>query len=153
MHRLAWLDRPTGELFRRCERAHPGELVHVDVKNLAVIRPGGGWRVHGKGLAQHNHTRTEQLAGRQVGYNYVHSCRRDGCRPPNSSAGWLHTYNHHRSHTALGGQPPSAVSPSTTLLGNTPIGRRGGGTWPWMSPVMAIEVWPRITSSFSEHRG
>ncbi|MGY1634431.1 integrase core domain-containing protein, partial [Geodermatophilus sp. SYSU D01186] len=19
---------------------------------------------------------------------------------------WLHTYNHHRSHTALGGQPP-----------------------------------------------
>ena len=42
MHRLAWLDRPTGQLVRRYERARPGELVHVDVKKLGVIRPGGG---------------------------------------------------------------------------------------------------------------
>jgi transposase-like protein len=42
LHRLAWLDRPTGQLIRRYERAHPGELVHVDVKKLGVIRPGGG---------------------------------------------------------------------------------------------------------------
>jgi hypothetical protein len=32
---LAWLDRPTGQLIRRYERARPGELVHVDVKNAA----------------------------------------------------------------------------------------------------------------------
>jgi transposase InsO family protein len=204
MHRLAWLDRPSGQLIRRYERARPGELVHVDVKKLGAIRPGGGWRAHGKGSVQHNHARTEQLAGRRVGYDYVHCAiddhsrlayaeihpdeTADTCagflraaaaffttvgipriervltdnamayrrsqawrqalaeigaearftrsyrpqtngkaerfnrtladewayiRPFDSSAdraaalpGWLHTYNHHRSHTALGGQPP-----------------------------------------------
>jgi hypothetical protein len=30
MHRLTWLDRRTGQLIRRYERARPGELVHVD---------------------------------------------------------------------------------------------------------------------------
>ena len=25
---------------------------------------------------------------------------------------WLHTYNHHRGHTALGGQPPAARVPN-----------------------------------------
>jgi transposase InsO family protein len=204
MHRLAWLDRPTGQLIRRYERARPGELVHVDVKKLGVIRPGGGWRVHGVDSAQRHHSRTEQRAGRRVGYDYVHcaiddhtrlayaeihadetaaTCaaflraaaawfatvgidriqrvmtdnamayRRSNAwrdvladlgaearftrsyrpqtngkaerfnrtladewayvRPFDSSTeraaalpGWLHTYNHHRSHTAIGGLPP-----------------------------------------------
>jgi transposase InsO family protein len=204
MHRLAWLDRPTGQLIRRYERARPGELVHVDVKKLGAIRAGGGWRVHGRGSAQETHSRNEQLAGRRVGYDYVHcaiddhtrlayaeihpdetaaTCARflraaaawfadhgieriervmtdnamayrrshawraalvelgaqsrfirsyrpqtNGkaerfnrtlaeewayARPFDSSAdraaalpGWLHTYNHHRSHTSLGGRPP-----------------------------------------------
>jgi transposase-like protein len=35
LHRLAWMDRPSGRLIRRYERAQPGELVHVDVKQLA----------------------------------------------------------------------------------------------------------------------
>lgn len=203
-HRLAWLDRPTGRLIRRYERARPGELVHVDVKKLGVIRPGGGWRAHGRGSAQHNHSRTESNAGRRVGYDYVHCAIDDHTRlayaeihpdetaatcadflrraavwftdhgidriervmtdnakayrishawrqaltdigaeprftkayrpqtngkaerfnrtladewayirPFDSSAertaalpGWLHTYNHHRTHTALGGLPP-----------------------------------------------
>lgn len=204
MHRLAWLDRPTGELIRRYERARPGELVHVDVKKLGVIRDGGGWRAHGRGSAQHNHSRSEADAGRRVGYDYVHCAIDDHTRlayaeihpdetaatcadflraaaawfatvginriervmtdnamayrrshawrqaltdlgaqprftrsyrpqtngkaerfnrtladewayirPFTSSAeraaalpGWLHTYNHHRNHTALHGQPP-----------------------------------------------
>ena len=55
MHRLAWLDRPTGQLVRRYERARPGELVHVDVKKLGAIRPGGGWWAHGQGSAPHTH--------------------------------------------------------------------------------------------------
>src|SRR5215207_5770773 len=42
MARLSWLDRPTGQVIRRYERARPGELVHVDVKKLGAIRPGGG---------------------------------------------------------------------------------------------------------------
>ena len=28
--------------------------------------------------------------------------------------GWLHTYNHHRAHTALGGQPPASRVPNLT---------------------------------------
>ena len=35
----------------RYERDRPGELVHVDVKKIAAIPPGGGWRVHRRGNA------------------------------------------------------------------------------------------------------
>ncbi|WP_189879408.1 integrase core domain-containing protein, partial [Streptomyces bluensis] len=28
--------------------------------------------------------------------------------------GWLHTYNHHRGHTALNGQPPASRVPNLT---------------------------------------
>ena len=216
MHRLAWLDRPTGQLIRRYERARPGELVHVDVKKLGVIRPGGGWRAHGRDSAQRDHSRTEQLAGRRVGYDYVHCAIDDHTRlayaeiHPNENAAtcaaflrsaatwfatvgigriervmtdnamayrrshawrtaladldaqprftrsyrpqtngkaerfnrtladewayvrpfdssaertaalpdWLHTYNHHRSHTALGGLPPISRIPVSNAAGH-----------------------------------
>ena len=45
LSRLAWMDRPTGQVIRRYERNRPGELVHVDVKKLGRLREGGGWRV------------------------------------------------------------------------------------------------------------
>ena len=32
----------------------------------------------------------------------------------NALAGWLHTYNHHRAHTALGGKPPANRVPNLT---------------------------------------
>ena len=83
MHRLAWLDRPTGQLVRRVqryERARPGELVHVDVKKLGAIRDGGGWRAHGRSSAQREHSRAEQAAGRRVGYDYVHCAIDDHTR-------------------------------------------------------------------------
>jgi len=80
MHRLAWLDRPTGQLIRRYERGRPGELVHIDVKKLGAIRAGGGWRAHGRDSAQHDHSRSEQLAGRRVGYDYVHCAIDDHTR-------------------------------------------------------------------------
>jgi hypothetical protein len=38
MQRLDWMDRPTGEIIRRYERARPGALVHVDVKKLGRPR-------------------------------------------------------------------------------------------------------------------
>ena len=197
LERLDWMDRPTGEVIRRYERERPGELIHVDVKKLGRIPPGGGWRALGRqpGLS-HN-------VG--AGYDYVHSAvddhsrlayseihaneRVDTCagflvrasqffaakgvtvervmtdnakayrighafreaadllgvrqvftrshRPQTSGKverfnrtlleewayvrpyrnneqrsrlleGWLHMYNHHRSHTALGGLPPIA---------------------------------------------
>jgi hypothetical protein len=51
LHRLAAMDRPTGRVIRRYERARPGELVHLDVKKLGRIPQGGGHRVHGRGTA------------------------------------------------------------------------------------------------------
>jgi len=198
MNRLAWMDRPTGEPIRRYEHEHPGDLIHVDIKKLGRIRPGGGWRAHGRGSAQHRAARSAP----RVGYGYVHtaiddhsrvayseilddektqtavafwqrahawfaahgiavravltdngSCYRSTAwraeldannikhrrtrpyRPQTNGkverfnrtlcdewayvrtyrseaqrrralASWLHTYNHHRSHTALSGQPP-----------------------------------------------
>jgi transposase-like protein len=72
--RLAWLDRPTGRVVRRYERAAPGELVHVDVKKLASIRAGGGWRMLGRAEG-----RAHRRAPR-VGYEYVHSCVDDHSR-------------------------------------------------------------------------
>ena len=55
----------------RYERARPGELVHVDVKKLGRIPDGGGWRAHG---------RSEQVRGRGIGYDYVHSMVDDHSR-------------------------------------------------------------------------
>jgi transposase InsO family protein len=78
--RLAWLDRPTGVVIRRYERARPGELVHVDVKKLGAIRAGGGWRAHGRESEQYLHTHRELDAGRRVGYDYVHAAIDDHTR-------------------------------------------------------------------------
>ena len=43
--RLAWLERPTCRVIRRYEHAASGDLVHMDVKKLGRIPPGGGWRI------------------------------------------------------------------------------------------------------------
>lgn len=199
--RLAWLDRPTGEVIRRYERDRPGELVHVDVKKIGRLRQGGGWKVHGRDSLARRRSRY----GPRVGYEYVHAAIDDHTRlayaeiHPDETAAtcaafirraaawfadhgihiervmtdnalayrrshawrealedigatakftrryrpqtngkaerfnrtmleewayaqpftsgsqraaalpqWLHTYNHHRAHTALGGQPPAS---------------------------------------------
>jgi leucine-zipper of insertion element IS481 len=41
----------------RYEWARPGDMVHVDVKKLGRIPPGGGHRVHGRTSAQYRTTR------------------------------------------------------------------------------------------------
>jgi transposase InsO family protein len=196
LSRLDRLDRATRTPVRRMETSRPGELVHLDVKKLGRVPPGGGWRMRGRSGATH-HSR------HMVGYAFVHSavdaysrlaysevladeqattaaafwgralaffadhgiavervltdngsCYRSGhfaaalggarhsrTRPyrpatngkverfnrtllaewayarPWSSDGkrtralarWLHTYNHHRHHTAIGGPPVSRV--------------------------------------------
>ncbi len=57
----------------RYERSRPGELVHIDVKKLARIVGGAGWRV--RGGRQHYNPVRQDAAGRRrhtVGYEYVH---------------------------------------------------------------------------------
>lgn len=67
-NRLAWMDRPTGRVVRRIETNNPGELVHIDVKKLARIPDGGGWRAHGRSSAM-----GRGRERRSKGYAYVHS--------------------------------------------------------------------------------
>ena len=71
LQRLDWMDRPSGEVIRRYERERPGELIHVDVKKLARIPPGGGWRALG---------RQPGLSNVGAGYDYVHSAVDDHSR-------------------------------------------------------------------------
>lgn len=68
--RLDVLDRPTRHIVRY-QRERPGELVHIDVKKLARIPDGGGWRAHG---------RSEDVRGRGNGYDYLHVAVDDATR-------------------------------------------------------------------------
>lgn len=63
-HGLGRLDRlePRPPVVRY-ERERPGELVHLDTKQLGRIGAGGGHRVHG---------RSEQVRHRGIGWNRVH---------------------------------------------------------------------------------
>lgn len=72
MSRLAWMDRPTGRVVRRYEHKRPGDLVHVDIKKLGKIPPGGGWKVHGRAARPARH--------RKIGYCYIHSAVDDHSR-------------------------------------------------------------------------
>lgn len=75
---LREVDPVTGTVIRavrrspqRYEHAHPGSLVHIDVKKLGRIPDGGGWRAHG---------RSEKVRGRGIGYDYVHTAIDDHSR-------------------------------------------------------------------------
>lgn len=67
-------DRSSGspeQVVRRYQRETPGELIHVDIKKLAGIPDGGGWRVHGKRGAGPR---------QKVGYRYIHTAIDDRTR-------------------------------------------------------------------------
>ena len=75
---LAAIDPITGERIRssrrsqnRYEHKTPGAMIHVDVKKLGKIPPGGGWRLH---------SRKEEARGRGIGYDYVHTAIDDHTR-------------------------------------------------------------------------
>ena len=67
-------DRASAEPVVRYERDRPGELVHLDVKKLAAIRDGGGWRAHGRGAAN------GQGARAKTGYRFLHTAIDDRTR-------------------------------------------------------------------------
>ncbi len=66
-------DRATAGPIVRYQRDNPGELIHVDVKKIAAIPPGGGWRLHGRG--------NDGTAGHSgAGYRYIHPALDDRTR-------------------------------------------------------------------------
>lgn len=72
--RLDHGDRATDrEPVHRYQRDRPGELLHVDVKKIAAIPDGGGWRIHGRG-----NTPTGDRPG--AGYRYIHTAIDDRTR-------------------------------------------------------------------------
>jgi len=80
--RLWECDPLTGERIRaskttavRYERDRPGELIHVDVKKIGRIPPGGGWRAHGRHMGG-----STAKKKRRIGYDYVHSAVDDHSR-------------------------------------------------------------------------
>jgi transposase InsO family protein len=78
--RLADLDRTTGRVIRRIETSRPGELVHIDIKKLAKIPPGGGWWAHGvenrkgrHGLRGYVHVHSAIDAFSRLAYSEIHA--------------------------------------------------------------------------------
>ena len=68
-------DRATNtRVIRRYQRDTPGELIHVDIKKLAGIPPGGGWRVRGRGYEG------EKTKDRRAGYRFIHTAIDDRTR-------------------------------------------------------------------------
>ena len=105
LNRLSWIDRPTGRVIRRYERGAPGELVHLDVKKVAKIPPGGGWRIHGRGSEQ-----AKRSKRRRVGYTYLST-----------------TIPESRTSRPTTTRPP----PPSWGSGNAPRAGSGPTTWRW----------------------
>ncbi|GHB73242.1 IS481 family transposase [Streptomyces viridiviolaceus] len=72
LNRLAFLDRPTGQVIRRYERRRAGVLVHVDVKKLGRIPDGGGHKVLGRQAGRATRS--------NMGFDYIHSAVDDHTR-------------------------------------------------------------------------
>lgn len=68
VNRLRWMDRPTGRVIRRIETSRCGELVHIDVKKLARVPPGGGHKFHGR-----KGTKNGSMGKRGLGYTHIHT--------------------------------------------------------------------------------
>ena len=66
-------DRATREPVVRYQRDRPGELIHGDVKKIAGIPPGGGWKVHGRGNDHYSRAT-------KAGYRYIHTAIDDRTR-------------------------------------------------------------------------
>ena len=81
---LSAIDPITGQAVRssrrspnRYEHPTPGAMVHVDVKKLGRIPPGGGWRFHGRQAAVSVANRHKKI---RIGYDYVHTAIDDYTR-------------------------------------------------------------------------
>jgi len=85
LNRLSHLDRTTGEPIRRYEHAHPGAMLHVDVKKLGNIPDGGGWRYVGRVQGKKNRAATpgkprNAFYNNKIGTAFVHTVIDDHSR-------------------------------------------------------------------------
>ncbi len=64
VNKLTWMNRTSGRVVRRIETTRCGELVHVDLKKLARIPPGGGHRILGRSAAK---------GSTGMGYGHIHT--------------------------------------------------------------------------------
>ncbi len=91
MARLDRGDRATNtEPVVRYQRDRPGELIHVDIKKIAAIPNGGGWKMHGRGNAP-------AVKRSSVGYRYIHTAIDDRTR-----VAYSEIHSDERSVTAAG---------------------------------------------------
>lgn len=88
MGRLDHADRPTGVPVRYC-KDRPGELLHLDVKKLGRIPPGGGHRMLGRG------TETRRRKKANIGHDYIHVAVDD-----HSRVAYVRTFSDERGETA-----------------------------------------------------
>ena len=125
LNRLAFMDRPTGTVIRRYERERPGELVHVDIKKLGNIPDGGGHRVMARQAGEADQRSPSGTPNRtpldEWAYLQPYASNTERAEALKT---FLHTYNYHRCHTALGGQPPitRVNNPGPIQLGRAPCG-------------------------------
>lgn len=104
-------DRATARPVIRYQRDRPGELIHVDVKKIAGIPDGGGWRIHGRGQASTAKRST-------TGYRFIRSTTGPASSTPRSS-----TTNKESP------RPGSGIEP---LHGSTPTASRVNESSPTM---------------------
>lgn len=78
LHRLVGPQRPVdgfdegvgGGVGRRYEHERPGDLIHVDVKKLARVPDGGGWRYVGNQQGGRNRSATAARTGEPKNKRY-----------------------------------------------------------------------------------
>ena len=101
----------------RYQRERPGELVHVDVKKIAAIPTGGGWRMHGRGADTARRPQRRRLPLHPHRHRRPHPPRlqrdprrrtsRHRCRVPDPSRALVrpprrhHRAGHHRQRRLL----------------------------------------------------
>jgi transposase InsO family protein len=139
---LAAVDPITGDPVRssrrsanRYEHPTPGAMIHVDVKKLGRIPPGGGWRLRGReATVAHKHK------GIKTGYDYVHTAIDDHTRLAYSEihadekdatcAGFLHRA---LAWFAEHGMPVRRVLTDNALV------YRHGADWGWVCTAWQLK--------------
>ena len=140
---LAVIDPITGEAIRgssqrsanRYEHPTPGAMIHVDVKKLGKIPPGGGWRLHGRdATVAHRHKKT------RVGYDFIHTAIDDHTRLVYSEI-----HNDERDatsaaflHRALAWFAAHGITVRRVLTDNAMVYRHGGD-WGWVCSAWQLK--------------